>query len=179
MAITITSLQGADGLTGSRPIINDNFRIVEDEINAIESFIDPDAGTIDGLNSLETLELFVGPAGNYNLELNASALTINTAVNFTSPTGLFKIDGLVAQNSFALLDEAAFTGTAVVTPLSGFANYVVKHTSTSDFVIQLDEANPGQEISFFLEQVGSGAAIVSNRYCSISIRRNKFKDSIR
>ena len=54
MAITVTNILGTDSLTASRPIINDNFNILKDEINAIEAYIDPDAGTIDGLVSLQT-----------------------------------------------------------------------------------------------------------------------------
>ncbi len=56
MAVTLTEILGTHSISGSRIVINDNFTILRDEINAIEVYLDPDAGTLDGLNSIQTLE---------------------------------------------------------------------------------------------------------------------------
>ena len=158
MAITTTEILGTDSIAGSRIVINDNFSILRDEINSIEAYIDPDAGTIDGLNSLTTLELRVGPAGNYYLELTGTGFDINSSINLNAN---LNIGGLISHDSFGLLDEGAFTGTAAVDPTTGFANYSIIHTSTSDFTIELGAGNAGQEVSFYVEQIGGGQVIVN------------------
>ena len=110
MAITVTEILGTDSISGSRIIINDNFAVLRDEINAIEVYLDPDAGTIDGLNSIQCLELYVGTVGSYNLEISPSAFNINTSVTLTQPSSLFQVNGLIAHNSFRLIDESTFVG---------------------------------------------------------------------
>lgn len=160
MAVTLTEILGTDSISGSRIVINDNFSILRDEINAIEVYLDPDAGTLDGLNSIQSLELKVGPVGTYLLDITSTAFNVNTSVNFTQASSLININGLIAQNSFALLDEAAFPGSTIVDPLVGYGTYSIKHASTSDFIIEVKEANPGQEITFSAEQKGGGNVII-------------------
>jgi len=157
MAVNTTEILGTDSISGSRIVINDNFSILRDEINSIEAFIDPDSGTIDGLNSLTTLELRVGPAGNYYFELTGTGFDINTPLSLNAN---LNITGLISHDSFGLLNENAFLGIATVNPLVGFANYSILHTSTADFIIELGAGNPGQEVSFFLEQKGGGSVII-------------------
>lgn len=157
MAVNTTEILGTDSISGSRIIINDNFSILRDEINSIEAYLDPDAGTIDGLNSLSTTELFVGPAGGYNLELTGTSFDININVDLNANMTL---NGLLNINSFGLIDEAAFTGVTTIDPSTGFANYSIVHTSTSDFVIEIGAGNPGQDVSFFLEQKGGGSVLI-------------------
>lgn len=158
--ITVTEILGTDSISGSRIIINDNFAVLRDEINAIETFLDPDAGTIDGLNSLQSLELHIGPVGNYLLDISSSIFNVNTSVVFTQPSSLVSFNGLVSHNSFSLLDESAFVGLATIDPLVGSGTYSIKHASTSDFIIEVEEANPGQDITFSVEQKGSGGVII-------------------
>jgi len=157
MAITVTEILGTDSISGSRIVINDNFAILKDEINSIEAYLDPDAGTIDGLNSLSTQELYVGAPGSYNLEITGTAFNVNMDVDINSN---ITISGLLNIDSFGLLDEAAFTGIVSITPATGFANYTIVHTSTSDFAIELGAGNPGQDVSFFLEQKGGGSVLI-------------------
>jgi len=157
MAITTTEILGTDSISGSRIVINDNFAILRDEINSIEAYIDPDAGTIDGLNSLTTLELRVGPSGSYYFELTGTGFYINHPLNLNANLNL---SGLVSHDSFGLLDEGAYTGTVTIDPTTGYANYSIIHTSTSDFVIELGEGNTGQDVSFFVEQKGGGSIII-------------------
>ena len=137
MAINTTEILGTDSIAGSRIVINDNFAILRDEINSIEAFIDPDAGTIDGLNSITTLELRVGPSGNYSFELTGSGFDINSNTNINAN---LNITGLISHDSFGILDEASFTGIATVNPTTGFANYSILHTSIAilaTFFIQI------------------------------------------
>lgn len=157
MAVNTTEILGTDSISGSRIVINDNFSILRDEINAIESYLDPDAGTVDGLNSLTTTELFVGPSGNYNVELTSTTFNINIDADVNAN---MTINGLVNIDSFGLLDEAAIPGGAILDPTTGSASYTVKHSTANDFTIELGAGNPGQDVSFFLEQKGSGNVII-------------------
>jgi hypothetical protein len=160
MAVTLTEILGTDSISGSRIVINDNFSILRDEINAIEVYLDPDAGTLDGLNSIQSLELKVGPVGTYLLDITSTAFNVNTSVNFTQALSLININGLIAQNSFTLLNEASYPGSTIIDPLVGYGTYSIKHASTSDFTIEVKEANPGQEITFSVEQKGGGNIII-------------------
>lgn len=162
MAITVTQILGTDSISGSRIIINDNFAILRDEINALETYLDPSAGTLENLNSLQSKELHVGVPGNFLMEITATVFEINTDVEFTSPTAYLTLNGLMNHNSFGVIKEIDYTGSKTLDPVSteGFRNYSIVHTSTSDFVIELLKAKPGQDLTFFLEQKGAGSVYI-------------------
>jgi hypothetical protein len=154
MAITTTEILGTDSISASRIVINDNFSILRDEINAIGVYVDTNAGTIDGLNSLETASLSVGQPGNYSLEVSSINYEVNINANFN---GNVSINGIISNNSFGILDESAFTGSVTINQANIFSNYIVVHTSTSAFDIILEEGIPGQLITFAVEQKGGGS----------------------
>jgi len=75
MAISVTEILGTDSLSGSRIVINDNFNILASEINAIENYFNPTAGTITNLNDVRTEALRVG-LSTVLLDINASTFDI-------------------------------------------------------------------------------------------------------
>lgn len=160
MAVTLTEILGTDSISGSRIVINDNFAILRDEINAIEVYLDPDAGTLDGLNSIQTLELHVGPVGNFNLDITTSTFNINTSVTVTQPSSLFQINGLFAHNSFFIIDEGTWLNPLDPISTNGAGTYSIKHSSTGDLTIEVLEANPGQDLTFSVEQKGAGSIFI-------------------
>lgn len=157
MAITVTTILGTDSLTASRPIINDNFNILKDEINSLESYIDPDAGTIDGLSSLQTTELYVGPITGYYMEINGSTFNINTPAVFTSTTSSITFNGRIAHDSFSVLDSSITTSPYTLDPATGRGNYSVIHTTTGSYTISVNDGLPGQELTFFCENLSGGS----------------------
>ena len=157
MAITVTTILGTDSLTASRPIINDNFNILKDEINSLESYIDPDAGTIDGLSSLQTTELYVGPITGYYMEINGSTFNINTPAVFTSTTSSITFNGRIAHDSFSVLNSSITTSTYILDPATGRGNYSVIHTTTGSYTISVNDGLPGQELTFFCENLSGGS----------------------
>jgi hypothetical protein len=159
MSIVTTEILGTDSISASRIVINDNFSILRDEINAIEVYLDPNAGTLDGLSSIESLNLNIGQPGNYILEATPSSIEINSTLDIN---GNININGVISNNSFSVIDENVFTGIATINPVSGFSNYVVVHSSTSAFNIVIEEGNPGQIITFAVEQKGGGDIILSS-----------------
>lgn len=161
--ISTTTVQGSDSISATRMINNDNFNILRDEINSIETYINPDSGVIDNINSIKTLELRVGTTGSYKLEVTSTAFNINTDLNLTSATSLFTIKGKIAHDSWLTLDETDFPGgTVLVDPKVGKRAYTIKHTSANDFTIFLDSSYIGQDIEFFVEQKGTGNIFIDN-----------------
>ena len=80
MAISVTEILGTDSLSGSRIVINDNFNILANEINSMETYFSPSAGTITNLNNLQTDALRVG-LSTVRLDINASTFDIIANVN--------------------------------------------------------------------------------------------------
>ena len=52
MAITVTTIQPQDSISGSRLVLNSNFNTVANEINTLENFINPSTAVISGVKSL-------------------------------------------------------------------------------------------------------------------------------
>ena len=82
MAISVTEILGTDSLSGSRLVINDNFNVLTSEINAMEVYFAPSAGTITNLNNLSTEALRVG-LSTILLDVTASTFDIFTKVKMT------------------------------------------------------------------------------------------------
>jgi len=83
MAISVTEILGTDSLSGSRLVINDNFSILASEINAIENYFNPTAGTITNLNDVRTEALRVG-LNTVLLDINAATFDILTNVDINN-----------------------------------------------------------------------------------------------
>jgi hypothetical protein len=147
--ITITEILGTDSISASRLVLNDNFNVLKDEINSLETYLDPDAGTIDGLNGLDTSAIKVGPTGAPSLEINPTTFDINTDVVLD---GLLTITGKLAINNTVILTSSA---TLDLDAASAGDTYVISST-TSPIVILMNIAKPGQEVSFVCAQQGTG-----------------------
>jgi hypothetical protein len=157
MAISTTTILGTDSISASRLTINDNFTVVKDEINSIETYINPSTATVSGLTLLETSKLTVGPASSPNLQLTTSVFNINMATTFKKSItqkqyGIFN-DFYSTGTTYAL---KASTNSSTYTMLtsSTFGSYVLIHDTSANFAITLaaPTANIGQEVTFYLEQ---------------------------
>ena len=102
MAISTTTILGTDSISASRLTINDNFTVVKDEINSIETYLNPSTATVSGLTLLETSKLTVGPTSSPNLQLTTSAFDINMATTFKKP---------ITQKQYGLYNNFYSTGT--------------------------------------------------------------------
>ena len=113
MAISVTEILGTDSLSGSRLVINDNFNVLASEINAMEVYFAPTAGTITNLNNLSTEALRVG-LSTILLDINASTFDILTNVKMSGNLnmtggGVFRND----TNPSTLNDTLAGAGMAI------------------------------------------------------------------
>tara|TARA_Y100000389_G_scaffold121319_1_gene118724 strand:- start:574 stop:1218 length:645 start_codon:yes stop_codon:yes gene_type:complete len=164
MAISVTEILGTDSLSGSRLVINDNFNVLASEINAMEVYFAPAAGTITNLQNVSTEALRVG-LSTILLDINASTFDILTNVKMTgnlnmSGGGIFRND----TNPTPLNDTTAgATMTIEVGSSTAIPPYTINRCGntdiTSDLDILLNNGSIGQEI-FFICTEGSGNVVL-------------------
>ncbi len=173
MAITVTEILGTDSLSGSRLVINDNFSILAGEINAIENYFNPTAGTITNLNDVRTESLRVG-LNTVLLDINAATFDILTNVDVNNGNVSLNGGNLVRNN----IDPTVLNDTNVVSPYSiGTATAVPTYTTervganAAPVVLELFEGSIGQEIFFVYSdatantvtiQAGSNTSFILN-----------------
>jgi len=159
MAISVTEILGTDSLSGSRLVINDNFNVLASEINSMEVYFSPSAGTITNLNNLSSEALRVG-LSTILLDINASTFDILTNVRMTgnlnmTGAGVFRND----TNPQTLNDTFAGPGMTIsVGTSSAIPPYTmnrVGNSTASPIAITLYSGSIGQEI-FFICTEGSG-----------------------
>tara|TARA_B110000977_G_C10866547_1_gene411827 strand:- start:44 stop:694 length:651 start_codon:yes stop_codon:yes gene_type:complete len=166
MAISVTEILGTDSLSGSRLVINDNFNVLASEINAMEVYFAPTAGTITNLNNLSTEALRVG-LSTILLDINASTFDILTNVKMTgnltmSGGGVFRND----TNPTPLNDTTAGSSmTLDVGTSTAIPAYTINRCGNTDITAPLDislyQGSIGQEI-FFMCTEGSGVVNVAS-----------------
>jgi len=161
--ISVTTILGTDSLSGSRLVINDNFSILADEINAMEGYFDPSAGTIDGLTSLQTESLKVG-LSTVRLDINSSTFDIVADVDMV---GDLDIQGSILRNdieptSITEISTAPLLiqeiGTSTTVPPRTV--YRTHNAGTSAVTIQIHPAVAGQELFFIYEGGGTGEVAI-------------------
>ena len=164
MAISVTEILGTDSLSGSRLVINDNFNVLASEINAMEVYFAPAAGTITNLQNVSTEALRVG-LSTILLDINASTFDILTNVKLTgnlnmSGGGIIRND----TNPTPLNDTTAgATMTIEVGSSTAIPPYTINRCgntdTTSELDILLNSGSIGQEI-FFICTEGSGNVVI-------------------
>ncbi len=161
MAISVTEILGTDSLSGSRLVLNDNFNILTSEINAMEVYFNPTAGTLNNLQNVQTEALRVG-LSTVLLDINASTFDVLTNVSMTGNLnlnggGLFRndVDPQTLNDGFATGSPGVITvGTSTAIP-----PYTVERVGNSTAVpitIQLNDGAIGQEIFFVYSEAQTG-----------------------
>jgi len=165
MAISVTEILGTDSLSGSRLVINDNFNVLASEINAMETYFAPAAGTLTNLNNLSTEALRVG-LSTILLDINANTFDILTNVKMTGDLNLtggsiFRND----TNPTTLNDTTAGAGMTInVGSSTAIPPYSLNRCGNTDITTDLDitlfSGAVGQEI-FFICTEGSGNVVIN------------------
>ena len=162
MAISVTEILGTDSISGSRLVINDNFNILAAEINSIENYINPSAGTITNLNDLRTEAFRVG-LSTVLLDINASTFDILTDVDINNGDltitggGLIRndVDPQVLNDTFAGASLTINVGTSTAVP--PYTIERVGNGNTSALNILLNDGTIGQEIFVVQSEANTGA----------------------
>ena len=164
MAISVTEILGTDSLSGSRLVINDNFNVLTSEINAMEVYFAPSAGTITNLNNLSTEALRVG-LSTILLDITASTFDILTNVKMTG--NLNMTGGGIIRNDTnpTTLDDTGqgMPATIGVGTSTAVPPFTLNRIGNSDLVntltLDLFDGVIGQEI-FFMYTIGSGDVVI-------------------
>ena len=77
----ITEILGTDSVSSSRPTINSNFELLNDELASVIALLNPTTNNLSGLNSATTKALTINDGTNL-LVANSTGLTVNTASSF-------------------------------------------------------------------------------------------------
>jgi len=164
MAISVTEILGTDSLSGSRLVINDNFNVLTSEINAMEVYFAPSAGTITNLNNVSTEALRVG-LSTILLDISASTFDILTNVKMTgnltmTGSSVFRND----TNPTTLDDTTAGAGMTInigtSTAIPPFSINRIGNSSGTTLTLDLWDGSLGQEI-FFVYTIGSGVVTIN------------------
>lgn len=132
----ITEILGTDSVSSSRPIINSNFELLNDELASVTALLNPTTLTLSGIASITTASLVVAVAGTNLFLVNSLGATMNTPATFS---GSLTIGESLLKSG--VLGSAAVP-TTQVTPTSV--------TATTYFVnanFTLPEATDGQEVT--------------------------------
>lgn len=164
MAISVTEILGTDSLSGSRLVLNDNFNILTSEINAMEVYFNPNAGTITNLNDLKTESLRVGLSTIY-LDINASTFDVLTNVNMTgnlnlNGAGLVRndVDPQTLNDTFAAGSPISVGTSTAVPP---YTVERVGNSTATPVTIQLNDGSIGQEIFFVYSEAQTGVISIT------------------
>lgn len=159
MAISVTEILGTDSLSGSRLVLNDNFNILSSEINAMENYFNPAAGTITNLNDLKTDSLRVG-LSTVLLDINGSTFDVLTNVRMTGNLnleggGLFRndVDPQTLDDTFAGGSPINVGTSSAIPP---YAVERVSNSATGAVSILLHDGAIGQEIFFAYSSANTG-----------------------
>jgi len=91
----ITEILGTDSVSSSRPVINNNFELLNDDIAAITALLDPTTATLSGLTGLSTQALTVAAGGSTLATVNANGATLEVDTTFN---GALVVDGKLVKS---------------------------------------------------------------------------------
>ena len=91
----ITEILGTDSVSSSRPVINSNFELLNDEMASITALLDPTTSTLSNVASISTSALTLTSGGTTIASITSAAASFSVATTFT---GDLKIGGTLIKN---------------------------------------------------------------------------------
>ena len=161
MAISVTEILGTDSLSGSRLVINDNFNVLASEINSMEVYFAPSAGTITNLNNVSTEALRVG-LSTILLDINASTFDILTNVKMTGNLnltggGLFRNDTNPTTQNDTLAGPGMTLDIGATGAIPPYSIYRVGNSdTTNNLQIDIFNGSIGQELFLIYAESNTG-----------------------
>ena len=146
----ITEILGTDSVSSSRPIINSNFELLNDELASVTALLNPTTSALSGASKVTTAELLVLLSGTSLFSVNSFGAAFNTPVTISN---VAKLNGtLVKSGVLGTIDIP----TTQVTPTS-----ITAITYFVDANFTLPEAVDGQEVTV-INTVGSSISILGS-----------------
>ena len=151
----ITEILGTDSVSASRPLINSNFELLNDELASVTALLNPTTLSLTGLASISTSTLSVTQGGVNLLLVNSLGATFDTAATFASSA---KLGGTLIKSG--VLGTFAVP-TTQATPSSITAiTYIVNSNFT------LPEAVDGQELTV-INAIASSISLLASTGVSL------------
>ena len=132
----ITEILGTDSVSSSRPIINSNFELLNDELASVTALLNPTTSALTGVSKVTTAELLVLLNGTNLLSVNSLGAAFNTPVTISN---VAKLNGTLVKSG--VLGTAAAPTTQVTPTAITAITYFVEANFT------LPEAVDGQEVT--------------------------------
>lgn len=163
MAISVTEILGTDSLSGSRLVINDNFNVLASEINSMEVYFAPSAGTITNLNNVSTEALRVG-LSTILLDISGGTFDILSDVRCTGnikldTSGLFRDDTAIATQNDVLAGAGMNLPIGTSTAIPNSTMYRVGNGTAGTLTLQLYNGSIGQEVIFAYSEAASTGTV--------------------
>ena len=150
----ITEILGTDSVSSSRPVINSNFELLNDELASVVALLNPTTAVLDGLTSATTEQLNVVD-GTTLMSVSTTGATIGVSANFT---GSVSLGGKIIKSGVV---GSAVTATTNLAP-----SVLDKGTYFIDGAFTIPVGSDGQEVTL-INVSGAAAAITAGSGTSI------------
>ena len=142
----ITEILGTDSVSLSRPVINSNFELLNDELASITSLLDPNTSTLTNVESIDTKALTITSNSTTIANITSSSALFNVAATFSDD---LNVGGKLIKNGSVGSSAVPTTVTAPSTITA--TTYFVDNNFT------LPTAPEGQEVTI----INKSAAVIS------------------
>jgi|TARA_B110000908_G_scaffold39724_1_gene48010 hypothetical protein len=154
----ITEILGTDSVSASRPIINSNFELLNDELASVTALLNPTTLTLSGLASVSTSALIVTSANGNLLQVNSLGAVFNTATTFSQSA---KFGGTLIKSG--VLGSAAVATTQVSGAITAITYFVDANFSVPEAVdgVEITVINQGSTTRSILTATGASLGATS------------------
>lgn len=142
----ITEILGTDSVSSSRPVINTNFELLNDELASVISLLNPTTQVLSGVSNITTAAITVSQNNLSLLQVNGNGGVINTDFTFNNA---ITMGGKIIKSG--VIGEPAGTGNLSPTSIE-YSTYFI----AGDFT--LPSASDGQEVTII---AAASAAILT------------------
>lgn len=139
----ITEILGTDSVSSSRPTINSNFELLNDELASVIALLNPTTAVLSGLTNVTTNALTINNGGNLLTVSNAGA-QFDTAATFASNISLG-----------ARIAKPGVSGSATVAAANLAPTAITKGTYFIDNAFTLPADVDGTEVTLINTAAGS------------------------
>ena len=164
----ITEILGTDSVSSSRPTINSNFELLNDELASVIALLNPTTQILTGLNSATMASLTINDGGNL-LTVGNTGLTLSTTASFA--------EGVSLGGSIA---KSGVVGTASVPATNLAPSTITKGSYFINAGFTIPTAVDGTEVTL-INVASAASAVTANTGASLgatSIALNDLNSTI-
>lgn len=145
----ITEILGTDSVSSSRPIINTNFELLNDELASVIALLNPTTQVLSGVSNITTEAITVSQNNLNLLQINGNGGVINTDFTFNNA---------IAMGGKVIKSGAVGTNVAPTATLSPTTIEASTYFVDADFT--LPSGDDGQEVTVIVASTASAAVAI-------------------